>query len=148
MSDKLKTLFSVIFIVTISGHAFAQEMETPMSEQTDNSINYIEFPLKDVDATKAFYGKVFGWTFTDWGPDYVSFEGAEVQGGFNGTEPDTVEPQAPGVLVLLYAKDLEKKFEEVKAADGEILKEIFEFPGGKRFHFRDPNGNELAVWSE
>ena len=71
-----------------------------------------------------------------------------MQGGFNGTEPDTVNPQAPGVLVVLYANDLDKKFEEVKAAGGEIVKEIFEFPGGKRFHFRDPNGNELAIWSE
>jgi len=141
-----KFVLSAILTFILSGCVSAQETESFMPEQIDNSINYIEFPLTNVAATKAFYGKVFGWTFTDWGPDYISFEGAQVAGGFNGVED--VEPQTPGVLVVLYAKDLDAKFAEVKAAGGEIVREIFEFPGGKRFHFRDPNGNDLAIWSE
>jgi predicted enzyme related to lactoylglutathione lyase len=116
-----------------------------MSER-DNTINYIELPLADAAATKAFYGGVFGWDFTDWGPDYISFAGAGVDGGFNGV--DDAKPGAPGVLVVLYADDLEKAAAAVEAAGGAILKPIYSFPGGRRFHFRDPNGNELAVWSE
>ena len=109
-------------------------------------INYIELPLADAAATKAFYGDVFGWNFTDWGPDYVSFAGAGVDGGFNGV--DGVTAAAPGVLVVLYADDLEQTVTAVEAAGGTIVKPVYSFPGGRRFHFRDPSGNELAVWSE
>ncbi|MBT3510070.1 MAG: VOC family protein [Nitrospina sp.] len=112
----------------------------------NNSINYIELPMVKNSETKKFYNQVFGWEFTDWGPNYISFSGANIDGGFNG-EGDAKVSNA-GVLVVLYASDLNQKFEEVKSAGGEIAKPIFEFPGGKRFHFRDPNGNELAVWSE
>ena len=112
----------------------------------NNSINYIELPMIKNAETKNFYSKVFGWDFTDWGPDYISFSGANIDGGFNGLGEAQISP--PGVLVVLYATDLDKKFEEVKNAGGEILKPTYEFPGGKRFHFLDPNGNELAVWSE
>ena len=115
-----------------------------MSNQ-DNSINYIEFPLVKNTETKKFYHQVFGWEFTDWGPNYISFSGANIDGGFNGED---AEVSASGVLVVLYASDLDQKLADVKKAGGEISKPIFEFPGGKRFHFRDPNGNELAVWSE
>ena len=130
----------------------AQETETTVPEQPeqiDNSINYIEFPMTDVAATKKFYGDLFGWTFTDWGPSYISFEGAGVTGGFEGDSVEgAVQVNPPGVLVVLYTKDLDAKFAAVKAANGEIVKEIFDYPGGRRFHFRDPNGNELAIWSE
>jgi len=112
----------------------------------NNSINYIEFPMTRKDETKAFYSQVFRWEFTDWGEDYISFSGASVDGGFDATAGVSVNK--PGVLVVLYAKDLNKKLEEIKIAGGEIVKPIYEFPGGKRFHFRDPNGNELAVWSQ
>lgn len=112
----------------------------------NNSINYIELPLVKNAETKKFYNQVFGWEFTDWGSNYVSFSGANIDGGFNG-EGD-VKVSSSGVLVVLYANDINQKLEEVKIAGGEISKPIFEFPGGKRFHFRDPNGNELAVWSE
>ena len=112
----------------------------------NNSINYIELPMVKNDETKKFYNQVFGWEFADWGPDYISFSGANIDGGFNGENDATVS--RGGALVVLYASDLNQKFEEVKQAGGEISKLIFEFPGGKRFHFRDPNGNELAVWSE
>ena len=113
---------------------------------TDKTINYIELPMTDTAKTKAFYGSVFDWTFTDWGPDYISFDGAGIDGGFNGES--AISPTAPGILVVLYAKVLEQILENVTAADGEIIKQVYEFPGGRRFHFRDPNGNELAVWSE
>ena len=112
----------------------------------NNSINYIEFPLVKNTETKQFYTQVFGWEFTDWGPNYVSFSGAGVDGGFNGE--GSAQILAPGVLVVLYADDLPQKLKEVEKAGGEITKPIYEFPGGKRFHFLDPNGIELAVWSE
>jgi len=115
-----------------------------MSNQ-DNSINYIEFPLVKNAETKKFYTQVFGWEFTDWGPNYISFSGANIDGGFNGED---AKVSGSGVLVVLYASDLEQKLADVKNAGGEITKPIFEFPGGKRFQFHDPNGNQLAVWSE
>ena len=112
----------------------------------DNQINYIELPLADPAETKAFYAKAFGWEFTDWGPDYLSFAGAGIDGGFNGEA--SASKQGVGVLVILYADDLEGTLDTVKEAGGEITKLIYSFPGGRRFHFLDPNGNELAVWSE
>ena len=112
----------------------------------NNTINYIELPLSQNAETKAFYGQVFGWDFTDWGPEYLSFSGAGIDGGFNGESK--VEATRPGVLVVLYAKDLTGTMQAILAAGGRILQAIYEFPGGKRFHFQDPNGNELAVWSE
>ena len=112
----------------------------------NNSINYIELPMVNNAETKAFYNQVFEWEFTDWGPNYISFSGANIDGGFNGEGGAKIS--SPGVLVVLYANDLNGKLESVKKAGGEISKPVFEFPGGRRFHFLDPNGNELAVWSE
>ncbi len=113
---------------------------------TDKTINYIEFPLVDAGRTKDFYGFAFGWRFQDWGETYISFDGAGVEGGFNGATG--VPVRAPGVLVVLYAADLAATLAAVKAAGGTILQEPYDFPGGRRFHFADPNGNELAVWTE
>lgn len=112
----------------------------------NNKINYIEFPMTDNAGTKAFYSQAFGWVFADWGPDYISFAGAGVEGGFNGLDEAAVAP--PGVLVVLYATDLAATLAAVRAAGAKIVKPIYEFPGGRRFHFQDPNGTELAVWSE
>ncbi|MDA0664142.1 MAG: VOC family protein [Proteobacteria bacterium] len=112
----------------------------------NNSINYIEFPMTDNAGTRAFYGQAFGWEFTDWGPGYISFTGAGIEGGFNGLGEAAVAP--PGVLVVLYADDLAATLAAVEAAGGKIVKPIYDFPGGRRFHFLDPNGTELAVWSE
>ncbi len=112
----------------------------------NNSINYIELPMVNSANTKDFYNQVFGWEFTDWGPDYISFSGANIDGGFNGMGDAQIS--SPGVLIVLYAVNLDKKLEEVAQAGGKIIKPTYEFPGGKRFHFHDPNGNELAVWSE
>lgn len=109
----------------------------------DGKIDYLEFPAGDVGAIKEFYGAAFGWAFQDYGPTYAAFnEGLD--GGFDGDPAD--RSRAP--LPVLYATDLEAMLVKVEAAGGVILKAIYAFPGGRRFHFRDPAGNELAVWSE
>ena len=114
------------------------------SHQQDNRIDYIEFATTDIPATKAFYGKVFGLTFQDWGPDYISFNDGHLDGGF--TRHATVSGHHP--LIVFYASNLKAKEQAVCEAGGKIVKETFDFPGGKRFHFSDPAGNVLAVWSE
>lgn len=109
----------------------------------DGKIDYVELPGGDLIATKRFYEGAFGWAFTDYGPAYSAFaEG--VDGGFDGGATS----QAARPLVVLYAHDLEAMEARVRAAGGAILKPIYSFPGGRRFHFRDTSGNELAVWSE
>lgn len=112
-----------------------------------HTINYIEMPSSDIEATKAFYGAAFGWTFQDWGPDYVSFSGAGVEGGFEH-DPDGRQPSTDGALVILYSADLAASENAVTSAGGTISRPAFAFPGGRRFHFRDPSNNELAIWSE
>jgi hypothetical protein len=108
-----------------------------------NRIDYIEFPATDIAATKRFYNEAFGWTFEDYGPDYASFSDTRISGGFTKSEP-----VGKGALIVIFADDLEASEAKVKSAGAPILKPIFSFPGGRRFHFRDPNGNELAVWSD
>lgn len=110
-------------------------------ERTDNGIDYVEFAAADIAAFKAFYAGAFGWTFEDWGPDYASFTGAGVEGGVRAGEP-----VAGSTLNILYASDLGDAERRVAAAGGEIV-ERQEFPGGRRFHFRDPAGNVLGVWT-
>ncbi len=107
-------------------------------------IDYVEFPAIDIDATRRFYREVFGWDFEDYGPDYTSFRDGRLTGGF--WKAPSIQPG--GVLVVIYAADLEDMEARIKAAGGRIVKPAFSFPGGRRFHFADPNGNELAVWSE
>lgn len=117
-----------------------------MNAHQHHSINYIELPLRDIDATKAFYANVFGWSFHDYGPDYQSFSGAGVDGGFN--REAGISAPGSGVLVVLYSRDLAATLEAVRNTGAQILQEPYSFPGGRRFHFIDPNGVELAVWSE
>jgi uncharacterized protein len=109
----------------------------------DGKIDYVELPGGAMAATKAFYGAAFGWTFSDYGPDYAAFNEG-VDGGFQVDQAEAVEKP----LVILYAHDLEAMAAKVAAAGGVITRAIFSFPGGRRFHFTDPAGNELAVWSE
>jgi len=116
-------------------------MET---QSNQGLIDYIEFPATAIPETKAFYIAVFNWKFTDYGPDYTSFEDGRLAGGF--FKKDAVTPAGP--LVVIYAADLAGAQAQVQAAGGAIVKEIFPFPGGRRFHFTDPSGNELAVWSD
>ena len=110
----------------------------------DRRIDYIEFPVDDIGVAKAFYGAVFGWKFTDYGPDYAAFEDGRLAGGFRGGET----PTRGGALVVIYATALEEVRDAVALAGGTIVTEPFDFPGGRRFHFTDPAGNELAVWSD
>lgn len=110
----------------------------------DGKIDYVEFPSTGIAEVKRFYSQAFGWGWTDYGPDYAAFDNAAVDGGFIH---DAVEAPAKP-LVVLYAHDLEAMAARVTAAGGTIVKPIFSFPGGRRFHFTDPSGNELAVWSE
>lgn len=107
-------------------------------------INYIEFKAHDLEAIKTFYNQCFGWKFTDYGPTYVAFDESGIQGGFDKTD----EPIVNGVLVVLYHENLEIILNKIVEAGGKIIKPIFKFPGGKRFHFTDTSGNELAIWSE
>ena len=111
--------------------------------EQDRRIDYIEFPSTNVAQTKQFYHEVFGWKFKDYGPEYASFHDGRLAGGF------TTEAQVSsgGPLVVLCAADLEATENKIKAAGGRIVREIFAFPGGRRFHFADPSGNVLAVWS-
>lgn len=116
-----------------------------MSQAEQNRrIDYIEFPVPDVGAAKRFYGTVFGWVFSDYGPDYASFDDGRLTGGFRGGE--TVQPGGP--LVVIYAHDLKAVERAVTAAGGRITRPTYEFPGGRRFHFADVAGHELAVWSD
>ncbi len=108
----------------------------------DRSINYVEFDVAEMARTKRFYGEAFGWTFTDYGPDYCEFSDGHMTGGFTIGE---VTPGGP--LVVLYGDDLDALQQRVTAAGGRTVKPVFDFPGGKRFHFTDPDGYELAVWT-
>jgi len=113
----------------------------------DRKIDYIEFPAADFDAVQAFYESAFGWTFTDFGPEYRSFADGRLDGGF--FRSDLKSTTANGsALVIIYAENLEETNGKVVASGGKIVKDIFSFPGGRRFQFTDPNGNELAVWSD
>ncbi len=109
----------------------------------DGKIDYIEFVATEIEATKTFYGRVFGWKFEDYGPDYTSFQDGRIAGGFK--REGVV---ANGTLIVIYVDDLAATERSVLNAGGKISKEIFLFPGGSRFHFLDPNGNELAAWHE
>lgn len=110
----------------------------------NNHISYVEFKAKDLERIKEFYNDSFGWTFTDYGPTYIAFSESGLQGGFEKTEDEILN----GVLVVLYHEDLEDIKNRIIKFGGEISKDIFSFPGGHRFHFVDPSGNELAVWSD
>lgn len=109
----------------------------------NHRIDYIEWTAPDLPKVKAFYQEAFGWSFTDYGPDYTAFEDGRLSGGFARA------PIRPGgSLIVLYAVELEATQRRIEKAGGTIAKPIFSFPGGRRFHFRDPAGNELAVWSD
>lgn len=111
--------------------------------RTDGKLDYLELPSSGLPETKAFYSAAFDWTFQDYGPTYAAFDEG-LDGGFDADAQEG--PKAP--LPVLFASDLAAMLRKVEAAGGVIVKPIFAFPGGRRFHFRDPSGNELAVWSE
>lgn len=110
----------------------------------DNHINYVEFKAKDLTKVKDFYTEAFNWKFTDYGPTYTTFSDSGLEGGFEKSEDGVIN----GALVILYHKDLESIKDRVVESGGEVSQDIYSFPGGRRFHFVDPAGNELAVWSD
>ncbi len=113
----------------------------------DKKIDYIELPAGNLDSVQSFYSAVFDWVFTDYGPDYRAFTDGKLDGGFYRSDLHS-STETGAALVVLYAENLEDAKDRVMAGGGTIARDIFSFPGGRRFHFADPNGNELAVWSD
>jgi predicted enzyme related to lactoylglutathione lyase len=115
-------------------------------DQAHHAIDYIELSVTDLAAAKAFYAAAFGWGFNDYGPEYAGIrkDGGGEMGGMRPVE--TVMPGGP--MVILYSHDLEASRDAVVTAGGAISQDVFSFPGGRRFQFTDPDGNELAVWSD
>lgn len=110
-------------------------------------VDYLEFPASDLDAVEAFYSTVFNWTFESYGPEYRAFSDGRLDGGFYRSDLHSLADKG-GALVIFYAENLEQAEQAVMSAGGTILKPIFSFPGGRRFQFADPAGNELAVWTD
>jgi predicted enzyme related to lactoylglutathione lyase len=111
---------------------------------THHAIDYIEFTVRDLAAAKQFYTAAFGWAFNDYGPAYAGIRGRDGEiGGLSQAAP----LRLGGPLVVLYSDDLEASMSAVRAAGGVVVQGPYPFPGGRRFHFTDPSGNELAVWS-
>ena len=114
---------------------------------THEKINYVEYPARDLGATKRFFEHAFGWTFTDYGPDYAAFAGQGLDGGFYRADLVALT-RAGSALIVFYSARLEDTLAKVLAAGGQVVKPVFDFPGGRRFHFTEPSGNEFAVWSD
>lgn len=119
-----------------------------MSSHVHHRIDYIEFPVTDMAAARRFYSAAFGWEFNDYGPEYSGIRNVVGEGEAGGLRLQVEAPARGGPLVILYSSDLEATLAQVRGAGGRIVTEPFPFPGGRRFHFLDPSGNELAVWSE
>jgi len=112
--------------------------------RAENRIDYIEIPVTDLKKTRDFFASLFGWSFQEWGDEYMSFNDGRLDGGFRRSE----EPApSTGVLVIFYSENLEHDVQRVKELGATISQEIFAFPGGRRFHFVDPVGTEYAIWS-
>jgi D-aminopeptidase len=152
----LNSLFRASTVIGVDGHTreafpidrltplIAAREESAMGSQSDLRIDYIELETNDMETSKAFFCAIFGWETEDWGPDYASFSDGRLSGGFRLVD----EVTRGGPLVVVYASDLEAVEAAVIANGGTIVRPIFSFPGGRRFHFLDPVGNELAVWSD
>ncbi|MFT4994754.1 MAG: putative enzyme related to lactoylglutathione lyase [Paraglaciecola sp.] len=112
-----------------------------------HKINYIEIPVKDLATSKVFFTQVFAWNFVDYGPDYASINNGGINGGIFLSD-ETVSTATGSVLVVIYSENLEHSQQRVLEHGGKIVKGIFTFPGGRRFHFSDPIGNEYAIWSD
>jgi len=113
----------------------------------ENKINYVEIPVKNIETAKAFFAELFGWTFTDYGPEYCSFDNAGLDGGFYESDNNGFRSEH-GPLVVFYSRDIDAIKDKVISLSGTIVKDTFPFPGGRRFHFTDLNNNEYAVWTD
>jgi len=131
------------FVSMVAGFVLASIITIGAHAAVPADADYVEFTVHDIARAKAFYGAVFGWTFTDYGPAYTSFDDGRIGGGFT-TEGS---PRPGGPLIVFYAADLDATLAKLKAAGGVIVKPPFAFPGGRRFQFTDPDGTEIAVWS-
>jgi predicted enzyme related to lactoylglutathione lyase len=131
-------------VVIVVKFELTWEVKGANMKEKDKRIDYIEFSTVDMVETKRFCGEVFGWKFVDYGPDYASFHDGRLDGGFS--KESFVKSGGP--LIVIYSLELELIKESVESSCGTIVKDIFEFPGGRRFHFADPSGNELAIWSD
>lgn len=110
-------------------------------------INYLEFPSQNLSASKAFFTKVFNWSFNDFGAEYSAFNGAGIDGGLFKAE-QSASTDNGSALIVFYSQNLEQTLDKVIAAEGRVVQQIFSFPGGRRFHFTEPGGSEFAVWSD
>jgi predicted enzyme related to lactoylglutathione lyase len=110
-------------------------------------LNYVELAARDLESTKRFFESAFGWTFTDYGPDYTAFAGQGLDGGFFRANLASSTSNGAALLVF-YSARLEATQDTIVQSGGRIVKPIFAFPGGRRFHFTEPSGNEFAVWSD
>jgi hypothetical protein len=120
------------------------------NSSNNNRIDYVEFSVDDIGRSQKFYGEAFGWSFKDYGPEYCEFSDGRLKGGFAlGGDGNPGGPsKGGGALVILYASNLAEAQRRVEEAGGAIVKPAYSFPGGQRFHFADPDGYELAVWSD
>ena len=114
---------------------------------THEKLNYVEFQAKDLVATKAFFSAVFGWDFTDYGADYTSFSDQGLDGGFFKADACSLASNG-GALLVFYSSDIKSTLDKVVSNGGTVIRPIFDFPGGCRFHFMEPSGNEFAVWTD
>ena len=110
----------------------------------EKKINYVEIPATDPGKARDFFSALFGWTFQEWGDDYISFNDGSLDGGFYRADPSAA---STGVLIVFYSEDLERDMARVVELGATISKDIFMFPGGRRFQFRDPAGTEYAIWA-
>ena len=110
-------------------------------------MNYVEFPAKNIEVAKIFFSEVFGWRFIDYGSEYAAFTDEGLDGGFYKSD-QVISTEKGSALIVFYSMELEKTQSKIEQAGGSIVKPVFSFPGGRRFHFTDPNGNEYAVWSD
>ncbi len=113
----------------------------------ENQINYVELPASNFEAMKAFYGDLFEWTFESYGEDYLAFNDGRLDGGFYKSDNRAAAGDG-AALIIFYTQNLEELQDRIVAAGGEVCVPVFAFPGGRRFHFHDPHGNELAVWTD
>jgi len=128
-----------------SSMVILQTSETIMNPH--EKINYVEFPAKDLGKTKTFFSCVFAWSFSDFGPEYTSFSNQGLNGGFY--RADMASTTANGAaLIVFYSEDLVSTLNKIESCGGTVTKPVFAFPGGRRFHFTEPCGNEFAVWSD
>lgn len=118
-----------------------------MSNNQHEKLNYVELPAKDLTATKTFFQRAFNWQFTDYGPEYVAFDHQGLEGGFFKAPLCSTSDKGSALLVF-FSNDLDATASKITQAGGVINKPVFSFPGGRRFHFIEPSGNEFAVWSD